>query len=99
MAAGAVTVPAYITNTEADHLHILTDSGARAALVSTQKLAATLFPAIAGAPACTAVIGIDKLRTGVASVGAVRLHDWAALVAAPSPTRRRRRGAPDGAAR
>ncbi len=82
MAAGAVTVPAYITNTEADHLHILSDSGARAAIVSSQKLAATLLPAIAGAPACTAVIGIDKLRTGVASVGAVRLHDWATLIAA-----------------
>ncbi len=45
MAAGCVTVPAYTTNTERDHQHILDDSGARAAIVSTQKLARALLPA------------------------------------------------------
>ena len=30
MAAGCVTVPAYTTNTERDHLHVLENSGARA---------------------------------------------------------------------
>src|SRR5689334_7159104 len=38
MAAGFVTVPAYVTNTERDHQHILDDSGARAVIVSTQTL-------------------------------------------------------------
>ncbi|BBK38750.1 AMP-dependent synthetase [Allostella sp. ATCC 35155] len=38
MAAGAVTVPAYVTNTVADHVHILANSGARAAIVSTPAL-------------------------------------------------------------
>ena len=33
------------TNTERDHQHILDDSGARAVIVSTQKLAKTLLPA------------------------------------------------------
>ena len=42
MAAGCVTVPAYTTNTERDHQHIIDDSGARAVIVSTQKLARTL---------------------------------------------------------
>ena len=42
MAAGCVTVPTYTTNTERDHQHILDDSGARAVIVSTQKLARTL---------------------------------------------------------
>jgi hypothetical protein len=39
MAIGAVTVPTYTTNLAADHAHILRDSGARAAVVSTRKLA------------------------------------------------------------
>ena len=38
MAAGCVTVPAYTTNTERDHVHILDNSGARAVIVSTEKL-------------------------------------------------------------
>lgn len=38
MTAGAITVPAYTTNTVADHVHILSNSGARAAIVSTPAL-------------------------------------------------------------
>jgi len=33
LAAGGVTVPAYVTNTVEDHRHILTNSGARFAIV------------------------------------------------------------------
>ena len=39
MAIRAVPVPAYTTNTVADHAHILRDSGARVAMVSTAALA------------------------------------------------------------
>ena len=46
MAAGCVTVPTYTTNTERDHAHILENSGARAVIVSTPKLARTLMPAV-----------------------------------------------------
>ena len=42
MSIGAVTVPAYTTNTVEDHRHILGNSGARAAIVSTPALAARL---------------------------------------------------------
>jgi long-chain acyl-CoA synthetase len=42
MAIGAVTVPTYVTNAVSDHAHILRDSGARAAIVSTPLLAARL---------------------------------------------------------
>src|SRR5690606_31842221 len=45
MAAGCVTVPAYTTNTERDHLHVLENSGARAVIVSCAKLAAPPLPA------------------------------------------------------
>ena len=52
MAAGCVTVPTYTTNTERDHAHILENSGARAAIVSTAKLAQTLLPAIVRSSTC-----------------------------------------------
>jgi len=45
MTIGAITVPAYITNTKADHLHVLADSGAKGAIVSNRKLAQNLFAA------------------------------------------------------
>jgi long-chain acyl-CoA synthetase len=82
MAAGCVTVPTYITNTERDHQHILDDSGARAVIVSTQKLARTLLPAAIRSNSCEAVIGIEKLPGG--QTGNVQFHDWNALIAAES---------------
>jgi long-chain acyl-CoA synthetase len=42
MAIRAVPVPTYVANTVADHAHILTDSGARVAVVSTAALAERL---------------------------------------------------------
>lgn len=47
MAIGAVTVPTYVTNTVADHAHVLRDSGARAAIVSTRLLAERVLEAAA----------------------------------------------------
>jgi long-chain acyl-CoA synthetase len=82
MAAGCVTVPAYTTNTERDHQHIMDDSGARAVFVSTQKLAKPLLPAAHQSSACEHVIAFDPVRAGQGS--AVAVHDWRALVAAES---------------
>ena len=45
MSIGAITVPAYTTNTIANHVHIISDSEARVALVSTPALAKNLLPA------------------------------------------------------
>ena len=45
MAIRAVPVPAYTTNTVADHAHLLRDSGARAAIVSSAALAAKVAQA------------------------------------------------------
>src|ERR1700757_1786446 len=42
MALRAVPVPTYTTNTVADHAHILRDSGARAAILSSPNLAGTI---------------------------------------------------------
>jgi long-chain acyl-CoA synthetase len=45
LAIRAVPVPAYTTNTEADHAHVIRDSGATVAIVSTAALASRLLAA------------------------------------------------------
>jgi long-chain acyl-CoA synthetase len=77
MAAGCVTVPTYTTNTERDHQHILDNSGARAVIVSTAKLARTVMPAALRANVEFVVV-MEDLRT--AQQGDVRLIDWSTLV-------------------
>ena len=79
MAAGCVTVPTYVTNTERDHSHIIENSGARAIIVSTSKLARTLLPAALRSDCCETVIGIEELRVGQS--GAVHFADWSRLIA------------------
>jgi long-chain acyl-CoA synthetase len=78
MAAGCVTVPTYITNTERDHAHIIADSGACAIIVSTDKLAKTLLPAVLRSNQGQIVIGIDEMRAPSASID---FHDWRKLIA------------------
>jgi len=78
MAAGCVSVPAYTTNTERDHQHILDDSGARAVIVSNQKLAKPLLPAAHRSSACEHVIAIEPVRAGQGS--GLEVHDWSALI-------------------
>ena len=80
MAAGCVTVPTYVTNTPRDHDHIITDSGARAVIVSTAKLARPLMTAVLRAGAPMAVIGIEPLALPQAD--AITLHHWHAMLSA-----------------
>ena len=82
MAAGCVTVPTYTTNTERDHQHIIDDSGARAVIVSTQKLARALLPAATRSSYCEHVVMLDVAPSGLGQTSNVQLHDWAALTAA-----------------
>ena len=44
MAAGGISVPAYTTNQVGDHVHILRDSGAKAAIVSDRRWQRTFCP-------------------------------------------------------
>ncbi|NUR46001.1 MAG: long-chain fatty acid--CoA ligase [Sphingomonas sp.] len=78
MAAGCVTVPTYTTNTERDHAHILGNSGARAVIVSNQKLAKNLIPAVLTSSECHHVIGMESIRSGQVPDW-VNCHDWHAL--------------------
>jgi long-chain acyl-CoA synthetase len=77
MAAGCITVPTYTTNTERDHQHILDNSGAKAVIVSTAKLARTLMPAVMRSDAHI-VISMENLRVG--QQGDVAVYDWEPLV-------------------
>jgi long-chain acyl-CoA synthetase len=78
MAAGCITVPTYTTNTTRDHQHMLTDSGARAVIVSTAKLAQALMPAVVRSQA-SFIIGMEPLR---GAQGTCACHLWSDLLAA-----------------
>ena len=75
MAAGCVTVPTYTTNTERDHQHIIENSGARAVIVSGQKLADTVLRAVVRTTHVETVIGIDKPRLRQAGLKCLDWHD------------------------
>ena len=79
MTIGAITVPAYITNTEADHHHILSNSGAKGVIVSTKKLAERVLPAAHRVDATQFVIGIEPpARSQRLNV---QVHTWDDILA------------------
>ncbi len=77
MAAGCITTPAYTTNTEGDHCHILDDSGARAVIVSGDKLAKPLLAAMLRAGHAEHLLAIDPLPS--AQSGSFAIHQWSAM--------------------
>ncbi|MBO9579754.1 MAG: AMP-binding protein [Sphingobium sp.] len=77
MAAGAVTVPTYTTNTTRDHQHIVTDSGACAVIFSTARIAKALMPALVRSNMHLA-IGMEPLD--IKQTGALAVHDWRTLI-------------------
>lgn len=82
MAAGCVTVPAYTSNTTRDHAHVIENSGAKAVIVSTAKLAATLIPAVLRAGQVRLVIGMEAMKIG--QQGAFEFCGWDVLANGPS---------------
>ncbi len=79
MAAGGIAVPAYTTNGVAENTHILTDSGACGAIVSTRALAKRLLPAALDAPDCKWVVTMEAPDQDQS--GAMEIHDWAKVIA------------------
>ncbi|MGY8998622.1 MAG: AMP-binding protein, partial [Rhodospirillales bacterium] len=67
MAAGGITVPAYTTNTVNDHAHILANSGAKGAIVSTKELAANLLPATHQTGGVKFIISADDMELSQSS--------------------------------
>ena len=79
MAAGAITVPAYTTNTTADHSHVLSDCGAVGVIVSTHALAEGLLPAAGQATDCRWLVSLEDL--GTESADGLELHRWSEILA------------------
>jgi len=76
MAAGAITVPAYTTNTVHDHRHLLNDSGASAAIVSTRALAARLLPAALDTPGLRIIVAMETLDGTASTDTPTPVHAW-----------------------
>jgi long-chain acyl-CoA synthetase len=74
MTAGGITVPAYVTNTTADHHHVLTHSGAAAVIVSSKVLSKRLLPAAITAPELRWIVAIEDL--GLAQRPAKPVFGW-----------------------
>lgn len=59
MALGAISVPAYTTNTVADNRHIFTNAGVKGIIASTRSLAERALAAGIGTPGCGFLIAIE----------------------------------------
>ncbi len=59
MAIGAITVPTYITNTVADHAHVLVDCGARVALVADGAIENAVVLAASRVDGLDAVVNME----------------------------------------
>lgn len=64
MSAGAITVPAYTTNQIKDHKHILHDSYAKAAFISTQELAKQFLPAAKTSDSLEFLVTMEGINIG-----------------------------------
>src|SRR6185436_1731825 len=82
MAAGAITVPHFATNTPDDHRHILVHSGAKAAIVSGGTIAKRFLPAAVQASEMEFLIAIDGLD--LQQSPRFRIVNWKDLVDQPS---------------
>lgn len=78
MTAGAITVPAYVTNTIEDHRHNLADSGARAVIVSKPALSARVLAAANQVDTVHTVIAIEP---AMGQASAVDLLSWETMLA------------------
>lgn len=80
MAIGAITVPTYVTNLPSDHAHILRDCGARAAIVSTRRLAERVLAAAAETGGLDLLVCVEEppAQPGLAA------HGWAEAMATPA---------------
>ncbi|NQU58564.1 MAG: AMP-binding protein, partial [Rhodospirillales bacterium] len=74
MAAGAITVPGYVTNTEADHRFLIENSGAKVVIVSSAKLFDRVLAAAVKAGSMEDIITIEK--PDIEQHVGINLHLW-----------------------
>ncbi len=79
MAAGGITVPAYITNGVGDHRHVLEDSGASAVIVSNAALASKVLPAAKEAGCVKFAVTMEEVADGETS--GIATHLWESIIA------------------
>jgi long-chain acyl-CoA synthetase len=91
MSAGAITVPAYTTNTVDDHRHIFGNSGARAVITSKPPLSERVREAAAQVPSVQSAIAMEDAGEkmlgweAVLALGTARPDDLAERIAAIQP--------------
>jgi long-chain acyl-CoA synthetase len=78
MAAGGIVVPAYTTNTENDHAHIISDSGAKGIIVSSKNLALKLLSAAHKTENVNFIISIENIKNLQSSK--INILNWEVLV-------------------
>jgi long-chain acyl-CoA synthetase len=78
MSIGAITVPAFTTNTVGDHRHVLSHSGAKGVIVSTRAIAERVLPAALEAHDLAFVVTIDDFP--IAQRIAKKLVAWRDLL-------------------
>ncbi len=78
MSAGAITVPAYVTNTVEDHRHVFATSGARAVIVSKTALSGRVLAAANQVDSMHTVVAIEP---AAGQAGAVDLLSWDEVMA------------------
>lgn len=74
--AGGITVPAYVTNTEADHSHVLKDSNAIGVIVTKGQVGACALNAAAERPDILFSISLDRVDSSA------RVHAYSDLLEA-----------------
>jgi len=75
MAAGAITVPAYTTNTVDDHIHLVSDCEPKAAIVSSEQLAERLVPAILSTGTVGTVVTIEGVSGQSENISIINWRD------------------------
>ncbi len=79
MAAGAITVPAYSTNTQADHRHVIENSAAKGAILSGGQIAERFLPAADAAPDMEFAVAMGEIHAP--GLKSLNIHEWSAVLA------------------
>jgi long-chain acyl-CoA synthetase len=83
--AGAVTVPAYTTNTIADHAYLLSHAEIAAVVVANARLGERLFPAIREVGGVRIVVCLERIEGAAEVASRVITYDEALARAADRP--------------
>ena len=84
LSLGAIAVPAYVTNLVDDHLHVMNNSAASVAIVSTAALATAVAAAARRSTGCRIVITMDE-SVDPSALATLRHSTWQAVIQAGQP--------------